>query len=147
MKRRTLLKLAAASSVMTSAGLHSSLLSAQTAGTPRRGGTLKIALLGLDTADPHRHAGSIAVQQVYVETLTSIADDGTVKNGTNLASVMSIAEMCWGDVGLLLGETLEPRHVVGMAMIGLGLAAIDGRPWGALRRLLGGRGRVQGTSP
>jgi len=79
MKRRTLLKLAAASSVMTSAGLHSSLLSAQTAGTPRRGGTLKIALLGLDTADPHRHAGSIAVQQVYVETLTSIADDGTVK--------------------------------------------------------------------
>lgn len=48
---------------------------------------------------------------------------------------------------LLLGETLEPRHVVGMAMIGLGLAAIDGRPWGALRRLLGGRGRVQGTSP
>jgi len=29
-------------------------------------------------------------------------DDGTVKNGTNLASVMSIAEMCWGDVGLLL---------------------------------------------
>ena len=46
---------------------------------PRRGGTLKIAMLGLDTSDPHRHSGSIAVQQVYVETLTSIADDGTVK--------------------------------------------------------------------
>ena len=44
-----------------------------------RGGTIRIAVLGLDTADPHRHTGSIAVQQAYVETLTSIADDGTVK--------------------------------------------------------------------
>jgi ABC-type transport system substrate-binding protein len=44
----------------------------------RRAGTLKVAFLGLDTADPHRHTGSIAVQQVYVETLTSIADDGRV---------------------------------------------------------------------
>ena len=47
-------------------------------GAPRTG-TLKVAFLGLDTADPHRHTGSIAVQQVYVEGLTSIADDGTVK--------------------------------------------------------------------
>ena len=52
--------------------------SALAQGTPRAG-TLKVAFLGLDTADPHRHTGSIAVQQVYVETLTSIADDGTVK--------------------------------------------------------------------
>ena len=29
---------------------------------------------------------------------------------------------------LVLGERLEPRHLVGMAAIGLGLAAIDGRP-------------------
>jgi ABC-type transport system substrate-binding protein len=43
-----------------------------------RAGTLKVALLGLDTADPHRHTGSIAVQQAYVEGLTSIADDGRV---------------------------------------------------------------------
>ncbi len=41
-----------------------------------RTGTLKIALLGLDTSDPHRHTGSISVQQVYAEALTSIADDG-----------------------------------------------------------------------
>jgi peptide/nickel transport system substrate-binding protein len=45
---------------------------------PKKGGTLKIAALGLDTADPHRHTGSIAVQQAYVETLTSIANDGSV---------------------------------------------------------------------
>ena len=34
----------------------------------------------------------------------------------------------------LLGETLQVQHVVGMALIGLGLAAIDGRPVGWLRR-------------
>jgi acyl-CoA dehydrogenase len=37
-----------------------------------------------------------------------------VKNGANLASVMSIAEMCWGDVGLLL--TL-PRQGLGNSAI------------------------------
>jgi ABC-type transport system substrate-binding protein len=79
MNRRTLLKLAATGTVFATAGLHSSLLRAQTSETPRRGGTLKISLLGLDTSDPHRHSGSIAVQQVYVETLTSISDDGAVK--------------------------------------------------------------------
>jgi peptide/nickel transport system substrate-binding protein len=43
---------------------------------PARAGTLKIALLGLDTSDPHRHTGSISCQQIYVEGLTSIAGDG-----------------------------------------------------------------------
>ncbi|MBV9079400.1 MAG: DMT family transporter [Methylobacteriaceae bacterium] len=37
---------------------------------------------------------------------------------------------------LVLGETLRPQHVAGMALIGLGLAAIDGRPWRALRGLV-----------
>ena len=43
-------------------------------------------------------------------------DDGdtTVKNGTNLASVMSVAEMCWGDVGLLLSM---PRQGLGNSAI------------------------------
>lgn len=35
---------------------------------------------------------------------------------------------------LLLGESLAPRHFAGMALIGCGLAFIDGRP---IRRLLG----------
>ena len=34
----------------------------------------------------------------------------------------------------LLGERLEPRHFGGMALIGLGLAAIDGRSLRLLRR-------------
>ena len=33
---------------------------------------------------------------------------------------------------LVLDETLRPRHVAGLALIGAGLAAIDGRPWRAL---------------
>lgn len=77
MQRRTLLKLLA----MTTATACSPLALARAAadaGQPRRGGTLRLSLLGLDTADPHRHSGSIAVQQVYAETLTSIGDDGRV---------------------------------------------------------------------
>ena len=34
---------------------------------------------------------------------------------------------------LVLGERLEPRHYAGMALIGLGLAVIDGRIAGLLR--------------
>ena len=40
--------------------------------------------------------------------------EGGVRNGTNLASVMSIAEMCWGDVGLLLSL---PRQGLGNSAI------------------------------
>lgn len=35
---------------------------------------------------------------------------------------------------LILGEALEPRHYVGMALIALGLTAIDGRPFRQLIR-------------
>jgi drug/metabolite transporter (DMT)-like permease len=40
---------------------------------------------------------------------------------------------------LFLDETVTLRALMGMALIGLGLAAIDGRPWGVARRLLDGR--------
>ncbi|QIB33636.1 ABC transporter substrate-binding protein [Ancylobacter pratisalsi] len=66
------------------AGLAGSLTgllpqSARAADAPARGGVLRYATLGLDTADPHRHTGSIAVQQIYAEALTSISDDGSVE--------------------------------------------------------------------
>ena len=41
-------------------------------------------------------------------------DKGKVKNGTNLSSVLSIIEMCWGDVGLLLSM---PRQGLGNSAI------------------------------
>lgn len=39
-----------------------------------------------------------------------------------------------------LSEVILPRHFLGMAAIGLGLAAIDGRPWNWLKRRLMGKG-------
>jgi ABC-type transport system substrate-binding protein len=52
---------------------------AMAAGAQKYGGSLKISTLGLDTSDPHRHTGSIGVQQAFVEGLTGIAADGSVK--------------------------------------------------------------------
>jgi drug/metabolite transporter (DMT)-like permease len=45
---------------------------------------------------------------------------------------------------LLLGEVLQAKHLAGMALIGLGLAAIDGRPWRALARRMPRGHRLQG---
>ena len=42
------------------------------------------------------------------------SDETGVRNGTNLASVLSIAEMCWGDTGLLLSL---PRQGLGNSAI------------------------------
>ena len=41
-------------------------------------------------------------------------DSGVTRNGTNLSTVLSIIEMCWGDVGLLLSM---PRQGLGNAAI------------------------------
>jgi acyl-CoA dehydrogenase len=42
------------------------------------------------------------------------ADDGVSKNGANMASVIAVSEMCWGDVGLLL---TMPRQGLGNSAI------------------------------
>ncbi|MEI7056935.1 acyl-CoA dehydrogenase family protein [Nocardioides sp. CCNWLW239] len=41
-------------------------------------------------------------------------DDGSVKNGANMSSVLSVSEMCWGDVGLTLAM---PRQGLGNSAI------------------------------
>jgi len=41
-------------------------------------------------------------------------DDGAAKNGANLAGVLGVTEMCWGDVGLLL---TMPRQGLGNSAI------------------------------
>ena len=46
-----------------------------------------------------------------------------------------------------LGEQLEPKHFVGMGFIGLGLAAIDGRAFGFLRRIIAGESTGGATAP
>src|ERR1700753_1207888 len=42
------------------------------------------------------------------------SDDGGNRNGSNMASLLGLIEMCWGDVGLLLAM---PRQGLGQAAI------------------------------
>jgi len=63
---------------------------------------------GLSESGASEGAGAAGVRREEADSDTS------VKNGTNLASVMSIAEMCWGDVGLLLSM---PRQGLGNSAI------------------------------
>jgi acyl-CoA dehydrogenase len=63
---------------------------------------------GLSESGASEGAGAAGVKR------DEVASDGAVRNGTNLASVMSIAEMCWGDVGLLLSM---PRQGLGNSAI------------------------------
>ncbi len=54
---------------------------------------------------------------------------------SNLALVTFLVPVSATLLGFLfLDEVLLPRHLAGMALIGLGLAAIDGRSWRAIRR-------------
>ena len=64
---------------------------------------------GLSESGASEGAGAAGVRRDEKD-----AEEGGVRNGTNLASVMSIAEMCWGDVGLLLSM---PRQGLGNSAI------------------------------
>ncbi|WP_121251428.1 acyl-CoA dehydrogenase family protein [Nocardioides ferulae] len=64
---------------------------------------------GLSESGAAEGAGAAGVRREEDER-----EAGGVRNGSNLASVMSIAEMCWGDVGLLLSM---PRQGLGNSAI------------------------------
>ncbi|WBQ07886.1 acyl-CoA dehydrogenase family protein [Kribbella sp. CA-293567] len=64
---------------------------------------------GLGASGTGSGAGAGGVRRTEVD-----GDDGQVKNGSNLSSVLSIMEMCWGDVGLLLSM---PRQGLGNSAI------------------------------
>jgi acyl-CoA dehydrogenase len=67
---------------------------------------------GLSDSGAAEGAGAAGVRKSE-EDADVKADSGT-KNGANLASVLSITEMCWGDVGLLLSM---PRQGLGNSAI------------------------------
>jgi acyl-CoA dehydrogenase len=67
---------------------------------------------GLSDSGASEGAGASGVRKSE-EAEDAKADSGT-KNGANLASVLSITEMCWGDVGLLLSM---PRQGLGNSAI------------------------------
>ena len=62
---------------------------------------------GLSESGASEGAGATGVRREQ-------SDDDSNKNGANLASVMSVQEMCWGDVGLLLSM---PRQGLGNSAI------------------------------
>jgi acyl-CoA dehydrogenase len=62
---------------------------------------------GLDAAGAGRGAGAAGVRRTD-------AADGGPRNASRLASVLSVMEMCWGDVGLLLAM---PRQGLGNSAI------------------------------
>jgi len=64
---------------------------------------------GLGASGTGQGAGASGVRRTEAAD-----DDGKVKNGSNLSSVLSIMEMCWGDVGLLLSM---PRQGLGNSAI------------------------------
>ncbi|WP_067429858.1 acyl-CoA dehydrogenase family protein [Nocardioides jensenii] len=63
---------------------------------------------GLSESGASEGAGATGVRREEADT------NKTVKNGANLASVLSVAEMCWGDTGLLLSM---PRQGLGNSAI------------------------------
>jgi acyl-CoA dehydrogenase len=67
---------------------------------------------GLSESGQASGAGASGVRRSEEEKRAD--DDGRTKNGSNLASVLSIMEMCWGDVGLLLSM---PRQGLGNSAI------------------------------
>ena len=70
---------------------------------------------GLSDSGASNGAGASGVRRSEEEKAAESAkDDGRTKNGANLASVLSIMEMCWGDVGLLLSM---PRQGLGNSAI------------------------------
>jgi acyl-CoA dehydrogenase len=71
---------------------------------------------GVSESGASNGAGASGVRREDSESRVGEGSGGepTVKNGTNLASVMGIAEMCWGDVALLLSL---PRQGLGNSAI------------------------------
>lgn len=89
---------------------------------PGIGPTTLTALLGL---------ALLSTAVAYVIYFRILATAGAV----NLLLVTFLVPVSAVLLGVsVLGEALEPKHIAGMTLIGLALAAIDGRPLNILRR-------------
>lgn len=95
---------------------------------PAPGGETMLALIGL---------AAISTALAYLVFFRLLATVGA----TNLLLVTFLVPVSAILLGtLFLGEVLLVRHVAGMALIGAGLVAIDGRCWRALRKAAGRHG-------
>ena len=69
---------------------------------------------GMSDSGQGQGAGATGVRRDDVEAADPWEGKGKVRNGANMSSVLSIIEMCWGDVGLLL---TMPRQGLGNSAI------------------------------
>ena len=69
---------------------------------------------GLDSSGASEGAGATGVRKASEGPEDGDVGTPAVRNGANLASVLSVAEMCWGDTGLLLSM---PRQGLGNSAI------------------------------
>jgi acyl-CoA dehydrogenase len=69
---------------------------------------------GMGDSGQGQGAGAAGVRRDDSEDDTPSSKGQKVKNGTNMSSVLSVIEMCWGDVGLLLSM---PRQGLGNSAI------------------------------
>ena len=90
-----------------------------------------LAMPGIGTWGAVLGVGLLSTALAYVLYFRILAAAGA----TNLLLVTFLIPVSAILLGVsLLGEALLPRHLAGMALIGLGLACIDGRLPGALLR-------------
>ena len=69
---------------------------------------------GMGDSGQGQGAGAAGVRRDDADSADSDSGEGRIKNGTNMSSVLSVIEMCWGDVGLLLSM---PRQGLGNSAI------------------------------
>jgi acyl-CoA dehydrogenase len=81
---------------------------------PKELDMLAAAIDGLNEGGALSGAGAGAVGSNGSSGKAENAPDGANRNGTNMASLVGLIEMCWGDVGLLLAM---PRQGLGQAAI------------------------------
>jgi drug/metabolite transporter (DMT)-like permease len=105
--------------------LPATLLLARPWTGPLPGATTWAAILGIALL------GTALAYILYFRILASAG----VTNLLLVTFLIPVSAILLGTV--LLGERLDPEHVLGMGLVGLGLAAIDGRPLRALGRVLG----------
>jgi acyl-CoA dehydrogenase len=67
---------------------------------PKELDMLAAVISGMEAGDPTANAGATGVRRD--DAGATKAKKGEVRNGSNLSTVLSVMELCWGDVGLLL---------------------------------------------
>jgi acyl-CoA dehydrogenase len=81
---------------------------------PKELDMLAAAIDGLAEGGGIEGAGAAGVRRDDGKSSRAQSADGAVRNGSNMATCLSIMELCWGDVGLLLSM---PRQGLGNSAI------------------------------